>query len=96
MSAKLPYPEFANESEEAEWLYEHRDDLDCYFEPVSGSVREVLLRDHDLVLPDQRVLVKVSDENLGIVGQRAAAEGLDAGAYLERIVHDALRSEHHA
>jgi hypothetical protein len=31
MATKLPYPEFSSNSQEANWLYEHRDELDLYF-----------------------------------------------------------------
>jgi hypothetical protein len=53
MSAKLPYPEFESESAEADWLYEHREELDLYFSPMEISVREMLLRDHGVVLPKE-------------------------------------------
>jgi predicted DNA binding CopG/RHH family protein len=33
--AKKPYPTFASEAEEAEWLDAHADELDDYFDPLT-------------------------------------------------------------
>ena len=91
--AKLPYPDFASETEEADWLYEHRDELDLYFSPVNSSVRESLLRDHDLVLPEALISLPLSEEDLTRAKAIAATEGLAAEEYLGRVVHEILQAK---
>jgi hypothetical protein len=92
MSTKLPYPDFASESEEADWLYEHREQLDLYFSPTTGSLREMLLRDHNLTLPEAVIAVPLSAEDMERANAIAAAQGIDAEEYIGRVVHEALQA----
>ncbi len=93
MSTKLPYSEFSSDLEEADWLYEHRDELDLYFSPMSLSVREMLSRDHDLALPEAVISIPLSAEDMERAKTIAAAEGLAAAEYLSRVVHEILQAK---
>ncbi len=93
MGTKLEYPDFASEAEEADWLYEHREELDSYFSPVEGNVREMLLRDHDLVLADAYVEVPLSKEDYGSIKALADIDGVTPTQYITRVVHDALKAK---
>ena len=93
MTAKLTYPEFASESEEANWLYEHREELDDYFEPAEGGLREILLRDHELVLADAFVTVPFSTDEISRVREIAASEGVDPEELICRVVRETLLSK---
>ena len=96
MTTKLTYPEFATEAEEAKWLYENRDELDHYFSPMDVSVREMLLRDHDLALTEAVLSVPLSKEDLARTNEIAASEGLDAEQYVGKMLHELLESKHAA
>jgi hypothetical protein len=93
METKLPYPDFASEAEEADWLYEHREELDLYFSPMAGTVREMLLRNHDLILPDAYMSVPLSNEDAACVRSIAETSGLSAEEYLGQVVHEALQAK---
>jgi hypothetical protein len=93
MTTKLPYPEFASEAEEANWLNQNRDELDRYFSPMDVSVQEMLLRDYDLVLPDVVLSVPLSKEDMAKTNAIAASEGLDAEAYVGKMLHELLESK---
>jgi hypothetical protein len=91
MSARLSYPKFASEADEADWLYLHRDDLDLYFSDSSASLHELLL-DRDLVLPEAVMAVPLSSEDFARASMVAAAEGVAPEEYIGRVVHDALQT----
>jgi hypothetical protein len=93
MATKLPYPDFASETEEADWLYEHREELDLYFSPMEATLREMLLRDHDLVLADAYVSVPLSKEEAASAKALADADGITSTDYICRVVHDALKAK---
>jgi hypothetical protein len=92
MSTKLPYPDFTSEAEEADWLFEHSEELDLYFSPIGGTVREMLLRDHDLVLPEAVIAVPLSADDLARANAIAAQQGLAPEEYISRVVHDAVHA----
>jgi len=93
MTTKLPYPEFASEAEEANWLYENRDELDRYFSPMDVSIGEMLLRDHDLILPEVVLAVPLTKEDMAKTNAIAASEGLDAETYVGKMLHELLESK---
>jgi hypothetical protein len=93
MATRLPYPDFASETEEADWLYEHRDELDLYFVPTDRTVREMLSRDHDLVLPDAFVSVPISKEDAACAKSIAATSGISPEEFIGQVVHQALKSK---
>jgi predicted DNA binding CopG/RHH family protein len=91
MPARLPYPEFASEADEADWLYEHRDQLDLYFSESNASLHELLL-DQDLILPEAVMAVPLSSEDFARASKVAAAEGVAPEEYIGRVVHNALQT----
>ncbi len=91
MPSRLPYPEFASESEEADWLYEHRDDLDLYFSSSSASLHDLLL-EQDMVLPEAVIAVPLSAADFARANTVAAAEGVPPEEYIGRVIHDALHT----
>lgn len=93
METKLTYPDFASEAEEADWLYEHREELDLYFSPMVGTVREMLLRDHELILPDAYVSAPLSNDDVESAKALAEASGVSSAEYLGQVVHEALQAK---
>ncbi len=94
-------PEFLSEAEEAEWWDAHAEDFDGQFEEAADEgtlmnreqFREKLLREHELLWPDARVSVIVSEEDLASVKAHAKTSGLSPEAYLGQIVHEALQTK---
>jgi hypothetical protein len=93
MATKFPYPDFASEAEEADWLYEHREELDLYFSPMDGNVGEMLLRDHNLILPQAYMSVPLSNEDIAFAKALADADGLSSAEYLGQVMHEALQAK---
>ena len=94
----LNFPEFASEQEEADWWYEHREEVSDDFAEAAAkgelrSLRGVLLQDHDIRLPDAVVTGPFSADELSKVKKIAAAEGLDAEQVIVRVVHEAVQSK---
>ena len=91
---KLPLPDFQNESEEADWYFQHRDDLDDYFEQTndSRSMAQMLLEDHDLILDPNAVTISLQEGDLKLARQQASMRGVDDQKYLAELLHEALRS----
>ena len=93
----LDIPNFASEKEEADWWYDHREEMSDDF-AVAGSrgelrsLREVLLQDHGLSLPDAYVSIPMTAEELRCAKEIAAAEGLGAEEFISRVVHEVVRS----
>jgi predicted DNA binding CopG/RHH family protein len=94
----LNLPEFASEKEEADWWYDHRDEVSDDFAASAAegkvrSVRDMLLEDHNLILPDAFVSLPMSNADLAKVKEIAAKHGLGAEEYLSKAVHAMLEVE---
>ena len=94
----LNLPEFASENEEADWWYDHRKEVSDDFAASAAegkirSVRDMLLEDHNLILPDTFVSLPMSNADLAKVKEIAAKQGLGAEEYLSKAVHAILEAE---
>jgi predicted DNA binding CopG/RHH family protein len=94
----LNLPEFASEKEEADWWYDHRKEVSDDFAASAAegkirSVRDMLLEDHNLILPDAFVSLPMSNADLAKVKEIAAKQGLGAEEYLSKAVHAILEAE---
>jgi len=94
----LNLPDFASEKEEADWWYDHRDEVSDDFAAAASegkvrSVRDMLLEDHNLILPDAFVSLPMSNADLAKAKEIAAKQGLGAEEYLSKAVHAILEAE---
>ncbi len=94
----LNIPDFASEKEEADWWYDHREDLSDYMsESVANgttrNVRQMLLEDHGLLLPDAYVSVPFTNEDLASAKALADAVGISSTQYISQVIHDALKAK---
>ncbi len=60
---------------------------------VTGETPEMLLRDHDLTLPEAVLAVPLSKKDLAKTNAIAASEGLDAETYVGKMLHELLESK---
>jgi hypothetical protein len=88
MAQKLEVPKFANESEEARWWFEHRNDLDDEFDLAEREGR--LGRGTVARLANA---IALDPEDIERARVQAKRRGLDYQAYLKMVVHQALLSE---
>jgi hypothetical protein len=93
----LGIPESPSERDEADWWYDHREEVSEDFAQAAArgevvSFREVL-RQHGLSLPDAYVSVPFSADELARVQVAASSRGLGAEEYIGRLVNEALQAE---
>jgi predicted DNA binding CopG/RHH family protein len=94
MPNQLKIPDFANETEEAQWWYDHRDDL-------AGAFEEAAARDDIRVGSAARLArehaaaetIRLDPGDISRARALAARHGLPYTTYLQMLVHDALASE---
>jgi predicted DNA binding CopG/RHH family protein len=82
--AQRVIPDFATEAEEAKWWFEHQDELLEDFEQAAAEAR----------LGNLPTIVhfRLDPEDLSMARAQAAQRGLKVEAYLEQLVHEALRN----
>ena len=87
---KLDTPDFKDETEEAQWWFEHNDELAGHFEQsaADGTLgRETAVR--RMGLTPTNILLPNKDAELART--QASERGLDYEAYLQTLIHDALQ-----
>jgi predicted DNA binding CopG/RHH family protein len=107
--AKRTYPTFASEAEEAAWLYDHRDELGDYFDPMTPDEAAQLRSElaglqrtppEKLAELDARVRAKteaislrVPIDDLKAVKAIAAQRGIGYQSLLKSFIHEAIERE---
>ena len=91
MANKLTLPDFASESEEAQWWFKNRDTAD--YADIDGRSVRAVLAEHDLILPQDNITAVLSPEVLAQVDEQARRKGLDRNRYIESLVTDGLRAD---
>ncbi len=93
---KLTAPEFANETAEAEWWYENRDQVEGNLADAiergtaeHGSVQR-LAKDARL---SKNITIRLSLEDLERARQLSATRGLAYQTYIKMLLHEALDRE---
>jgi predicted DNA binding CopG/RHH family protein len=94
----LNIPNFASEKEEADWWYDHREEVSGDFADAAAkgelrNLREVLLQDHSLTLAEAYVSIPMTADELRRVREVAASQGLGAEEFISRVVHEVVQSK---
>jgi predicted DNA binding CopG/RHH family protein len=85
-------PSFTSEAEEAQWWFEHSDELDKDFEQAAadGTLGHgTLARRFDL----KSNLIRIEPRDADTARVLAAQRGLEYEKYVQRLIHDALEQE---
>lgn len=92
MAKKLDIPGFSNDSEESEWWYAHREEVD---EDLLRGIEEGRVRPSGLTTsgstPTTSIRLDPSDISKARVA--AARRGLKYQTYLKMLIHEALERE---
>jgi hypothetical protein len=98
MTDKFQVPKFATEAEEAEWWYNHRDDLTKVFEDAvpkgqlrSGSAARLAREPVTGITPT--TTIRLDPEDISRARALAAKRGLRYQTYLKMLLHEALQEE---
>lgn len=98
MTDKLKIPKFANEADEANWWYEHRDELAKAFEDAAGrgelrtgSVARQARERAAGVTPT--TTMRLDPEDISRARALAAKRGLRYQTYLKMLLHEALAAD---
>ena len=92
MSESLTIPKFTNETEEADWWYEHRGDLERLFDEqaAAGTLRRTNLAD----FIRRRASTVILDEGDAALARKLAEDrGEPFELYVRRVMHNALLLE---
>jgi predicted DNA binding CopG/RHH family protein len=98
VTAKLKVPKFASEAEEAQWWYDHRDELTKAFE--NAAARGELRTGSAAKLGRERAVgitptttIRLDPEDIARARALAAKRGLRYQTYLKMLLHEALQAE---
>ena len=87
-------PKFANETEEAQWWYEQRDQLTDNAEAAlaRGELKlRRLVPEKDV--PARNITIRIDEQDLSRARDLAAKRGLQYQTYLKMLLHEALDNE---
>ena len=97
MTDKLTIPTFTTEDEEAQWWYDHRDELAKAFEDAaargelhSGSAARIA-RERAGLTP--ATTIRIAPEDILRARSLATRRGMSYQTYLEMLLHEALEAE---
>src|SRR6266542_3361719 len=98
MAEKFKIPHFESESEEAEWWYEHREELAKAFDDAAarGELRHGLaasLARERAASANEAGTIRLDPEDMARARSLASKRGLHYQTYLEMLVHEALAAE---
>lgn len=98
MAHKLELPKFASEAEEAQWWYDHREEVAKAFEEAAargelrtGSAAKLARQDATGVTPT--TTIRLDPQDISRARALAAARGVRYQTYLKMLIHDALAAE---
>jgi predicted DNA binding CopG/RHH family protein len=88
-------PKFENEADEANWAFEHRDDLAAAFLQAAqkGLVRQGTLKQRGVTPP---TTIRLAPEDISRARALAERRGLRYQTYLKMLIHEALEREEKA
>jgi predicted DNA binding CopG/RHH family protein len=91
----LKIPKFKNEADEANWAYEHREDLAAAFLKAAqeGRVRQGTLKQCGITPP---TTIRLAPEDISRARALAERRGLRYQTYLKMLIHEALEREEKA
>lgn len=94
--AKKPIPKFKSEAQEAQWYYEHQDELEDYLEPAPKSSVPLHI---ELDLPARKkpptkpVPLRIPLDDLERAHKIAARKGIPYQTFLKMLIHEGLERE---
>ena len=91
----LKIPKFETEADEANWAYEHREDLAAAFlqAAAEGRVREGTLKQRGVT---PATTIRLAPEDISRARALAERRGLRYQTYLKMLIHEALEREEKA
>jgi hypothetical protein len=100
MTEKLKVPKFASEAEEAQWWFDHRDEVAKAFEVAAangtlrrGSAASLALKENVGVGLEPATSIHLDPDDVSRARALAAQRGLRYQTYLKMLVHEALLAE---
>ena len=97
MDNPQPIPRFSNESEEAQWWYQQRDQLTAQAEAALArgelKVRRLDPLSPQTSVPARNITIRVAEQDLTRARDLAAKRGLRYQTYLKMLLHEALDNE---
>ena len=98
MADKLQIPKFTSEAEEAQWWYDHRNELTKAFEDAAargelrtGSAARLARERSAGVTPT--TTIRLDPEDISRARMLAAKRGLRYQTYLKMLIHETLETE---
>ena len=98
MADKLKIPKFSSEAEEAQWWYDHRDELTKAFKDAaaqselrSASAAKLAREGAACVTPT--TTIRLAPEDISRARALASRRGLRYQTYLKMLLHEALEAE---
>lgn len=99
MPDKLKVPKFASEAEEAQWWFDHRDELTKTFQDAAshgvlhtGSAARIA-RERATGGNTPTTTIRLDPDDISKARALAAKRGLRYQTYLKMLLHEALKSE---
>lgn len=91
----LKIPKFESETDEANWAFEHREDLAAGFLEAAqkGLVRQGTLKQRGVTPP---TTIRLAPEDISRARTLAERRGLRYQTYLKMLIHEALEREEKA
>ncbi|MCU1260743.1 MAG: hypothetical protein JWO80_3628 [Bryobacterales bacterium] len=100
MAEKLTLPKFASEAEEAQWWFDHRDEVTKVFEDdaaegklQTSSVADLARKENTAVGVTPTTTIRLDPDDISRARALAAQRGLRYQTYLKMLVHEALAAE---
>ena len=93
---KKPLPDFASEAEEAQWYFDHQDELEDYFEllpPNPAPLAERLGLPPRKKLPTRAISLRISEEDLAKAQAIAEKKGIGYQTLLKMGIHEWLEQQ---
>jgi predicted DNA binding CopG/RHH family protein len=100
MADKLKVPKFAQEAEEAQWWFEHREEVAKAFKDAAGegklqrgSVANLSRKENAATGITPTTTIRLDPGDISRARALAAQRGLRYQTYLKMLVHEALAAE---
>jgi len=100
MAAKLKIPKFAHETEEAQWWFDHRDEVVRAFKQAAGdgklrrgTVANLARTENSATGVTPTTTIRLDPSDISRARALAAQRGLRYQTYLKMLIHEALAAE---
>ena len=90
MAPKKRMPEFASDADEAKWLYEHRNELDDYMDPMTEQMVTEAQADLAKLKRSKSISLRLPASDLTRAKALAEQNGMGYQTYLKSLIRDGL------